>query len=98
MTRYTLFLSAILLLSRTGADPARTRRVLYNLDGDSCLFTRANSKEPVAATVKDLKKLIEEICYRGSAVDTFLVCINAQVVYYPTKVGTMRGDRSTPEE
>lgn len=78
--------------------PARSRRVLYNLDGDSCLFTRANSREPVATTVEDVKRLIEEICYKGSRVDTFLVCINAQVVYYPTKVGTMRGARSTLEE
>jgi len=31
-------------------------------------------------------------------VDTVLVCINAQVMYYPTKVGTMRGTLSTPEE
>ncbi len=77
---------------------SRTRRVLYNLDGDSCLFTRAKSKEPVATNVADLKRLIEEIAYKGSRVDTFLVCINAQVVYYPTKVGTMRGARSTPEE
>jgi hypothetical protein len=27
-----------------------------------------------------------------------LVCVNAQVMYYPTKVGTMRGTLSTPEE
>ena len=27
-----------------------------------------------------------------------LVCVNAQVMYYPTKVGTLRGTLSTPDE
>jgi hypothetical protein len=82
-----------------GADaPARARRVLYNFDGDSCLVTRANSKGPVALDMDDLKRLVEEVAFDGSDVDTILVCINAQVMYYPTKVGTMRGTNSTPEE
>jgi hypothetical protein len=76
----------------------RPRRVLYNFDGDSCLSTKANSKGPVAVTVDDVKRLIEEVAYDGSRVDTVLVCINAQVMYYPTKVGTLRGTHSTPEE
>lgn len=76
----------------------RPRRVLYNFDGDSCLVTRANSKGPVALNVDDLKRLVAEVAYDGSQVDTILVCINAQVMYYPTKVGTMRGTSSTPEE
>lgn len=76
----------------------RTRRVLYNFDGDSCLTTKANSKGPVAVNVDDVKRLLEEIAYDGSRVDTVLVCINAQVMYYPTQVGTMRGTLSTPEE
>ena len=38
------------------------------------------------------------MAYEGSQVDTILVCVNAQVMYYPTKVGTMRGTLSTPEE
>ena len=78
--------------------PARARRVLYNFDGDSCLSTKANSKGPVAIDVNDVKRLIEEVAYEGSRVDTVLVCINAQVMYYPTQVGTMRGSLSTPEE
>jgi hypothetical protein len=76
----------------------RRRRVLYNFDGDSCLSTKANSKGPVPVAVDDVKRLIEEVAYQGSRVDTVLVCINAQVMYYPTKVGTMRGAHSTPEE
>ena len=56
------------------------------------------STEPVAVTEADLKRLVEEIAYDGSQVDTLLLCINAQVMYYPTKVGTLRGTLSTPEE
>ncbi len=64
----------------------RTRRVLYNFDGDSCLSTKAGSKGPVPVNIDDVKRLIEEVAYEGSRVDTVLVCINAQVMYYPTKV------------
>ncbi len=77
---------------------ARSRRVLYNFDGDSCLSTKAGSKGPVPVNIDDVKRLIEEVAYEGSRVDTVLVCINAQVMYYPTKIGTMRGTLSTPEE
>jgi hypothetical protein len=76
----------------------RSRRVLYNFDGDSCLSTKADSKGPVPVNIDDVKRLIEEVAYDGSRVDTVLVCINAQVMYYPTKVGTMRGTLSTPDE
>ncbi len=76
----------------------RSRRVLYNFDGDSCLSTKAGSKGPVPVHIDDVKRLIEEVAYDGSRVDTVLVCVNAQVVYYPTKVGTMRGALSTPDE
>lgn len=75
-----------------------TRRVLYNFDGDSCMSTKAGSKTPVAITVEDVKRLIEEVAFEGSRVDTVLVCINAQVMYYPTKVGTMRGALSSTQE
>jgi len=82
-----------------GSNPRqRARRVLYNFDGDSCMVTRAGAKGPVAITVDDVKRLIEEVAYDGSQVDTVLVCINAQVMYYPTKVGTLRGTLSTPDE
>ena len=82
--------------SEKNAQPAR--RVLYNFDGDSCMSRRADSKEPVAINVNDLKRFIREVAFKGSRVDTVLVCINAQVMYYPTKVGTMRGTQSTPAE
>ncbi len=84
--------------SKVPNQPQHARRVLYNFDGDSCLVTRAGGKGPVAVTVDDVKRLIEEVAYDGSQVDTVLVCINAQVMYYPTKVGTMRGTLSTPDE
>ncbi|MEZ6048294.1 MAG: family 10 glycosylhydrolase [Planctomycetaceae bacterium] len=100
-----LILPAIVVSSVVAQDKAepdelttRTRRVLYNFDGDSCLSTKANSKGPVPVDVDDVKQLIEEVAYDGSRVDTILVCINAQVMYYPTQVGTMRGTLSTPEE
>jgi hypothetical protein len=78
--------------------PARLRRVLYNFDGDSCMFTKAGTKGPVAITRDDLSRLIEEVAFDGSQVDTILVCVNAQVMYYPTGIGTMRGTQSTSEE
>lgn len=74
------------------------RRVLYNFDGDSCLFTKAGSKGPVPITVQDVRRLIQEVAYEGSRVDSVLVNVNAQVMYYPTRVGTLRGTLSTPEE
>ncbi len=109
---FRIAIAAILLMSLTtagrGADqsqsltekkvPQRTRRVLYNFDGDSCLTTKAGGKGPVPVNADDVKHLIAEVAYEGSLVDTVLVCINAQVMYYPTKVGTMRGTQSTPEE
>ena len=55
-------------------------------------------KGPVPVNVDDVKRLIEEVAYDGSRVDTILICVNAQVMYYPTKVGTMRGTLSTPTE
>ena len=76
----------------TSPGPAsRERRVLYNFDGCSCMFTKAGGKGPVPVTADDVKRLIEEVAYEGSRVDTVLVCINAQVMFYPTKVGTMLG-------
>ena len=81
-------------LASEAEQPQRTRRVLYNFDGDSCLSTKAGSKGPVVVHADDVKRLIEEVAYNGSLVDTVLICINAQVMYYPTKVGTMRGTLS----
>jgi hypothetical protein len=76
----------------------RRRRVLYNFDGDSCLATKAGGRGPVSVNVDDVKRLIEEVAFGGSRLDTVLVCVNAQVMYYPTAVGTMRGTLSTPAE
>ena len=78
--------------------PAKPRRVLYNFDGDSCLTTKAGGKGPVPVQIDDVKRLIDEVAYEGSRVDSVLVCVNAQVMYYPTKIGTLRGTHSTPEE
>ncbi|MEN9576390.1 MAG: hypothetical protein RL514_4245 [Verrucomicrobiota bacterium] len=55
------------------------------------MSTKAGGKGPVVVTTEDLKRLIEEVAYADSPADTVLLCINAQVMYYPTKVGTMRG-------
>ena len=103
--RWMLLFFCVLPNTGLGQSPPDTnhrdsgkRRVLYNFDGDSCLSTKANGKGPVPVNVEDVKRLIEEVAYDGSCVDTVLVCINAQVMYYPTKVGTMRGTLSTPEE
>lgn len=74
------------------------RRVLYNFDGDSCMSTKAGGKGPVAVSRDDVIRLIDEVAYEGSQVDSVLVCVNAHVMYYPTKVGTMRGTLSTAEE
>ena len=93
-----LLLGCVICQPLFAAEVRTSRRVLYNLDGDSCLTSRAGSTEPVAVTEADLKRLVAEVAYEGSQVDTLLLCINAQVMYYPTKVGTLRGALSTPEE
>ncbi len=74
------------------------RRLLSNLDGDSCLATRAGVKGPAAVGASDVRRLVEEVAFAGSRVDTVAVCVAAQVTYYPTSVGTMRGDDSTAGE
>lgn len=77
---------------------ARARRILYNLDGDSCLTLRAGRDGPGPVTTNDLVRIVAELAGPGAQVDTLLVCVNAQVMYYPTRVGTLRGTLSTPEE
>ena len=85
-------------VSESGAASARSRRVLYNFDGDSCMTRKAGTKQPERITVDDIKRFIKAVAYEASRVDTVLICINAQVMYYPTRVGTMRGMYSTPLE
>jgi hypothetical protein len=79
-------------------DQKRMRRVLYNIDGDSCMSTKAGTKGWTEVGADDLKQAIREVTFEGSQVDTVLVCIIAQVMYYPTKVGTLRGTLSTADE
>lgn len=76
----------------------RTRRILYNLDGDSCMTLVAGRNGPGPLTTAHLTNIVAELTAPGSQVDTLLVCINAQVTYYPTAAGTMRGGTSTPDE
>ena len=76
----------------------KVRRILYNNDGDSCMFLKKNSKGPAIVTAEDLKRIVEEIAYPGGQVDTLLLYINSQSTYYPSKVGSMRGTECTPEE
>jgi hypothetical protein len=83
--------------SEVDAAPAQ-RRILYNLDGDSCMTLKAGRKGPGPIDTADLRRIVEELTAKGSQVDTLPVCINAQVLYFPTRVGTLRGTLSTPEE
>lgn len=76
----------------------RKRRILYNLDGDSCMTLKKGSKEATVITDEDLRAIVAEITQPGSQVDTLLVCINAQVTYYPSRIGTMRGVLATEAE
>jgi hypothetical protein len=74
------------------------RRLLYNLDGDSCMTLIAGRQGPGPLGTPDLVRIISDLTQPGSQVDTFLLCANAQVMYYPTRVGTQRGALSTLEE
>ncbi len=93
--RATLDMIAVPVPRRQGV---RKRRILYNLDGDSCLFLKKGRRGPGPITADDLRTVVHEITAPGSQVDTLLVCVNAQVTYYPTKVGTLRGSDCTPQE
>lgn len=101
---FPLCLGLLLLAESTAATApnppptARARRILYNLDGDSCLTLVAGRKGPGPITTNDLRRIVTELTSPGSQVDTLLVCVNAQVMYYPTRVGTLRGTLSSPEE
>ena len=84
--------------AETAPPQTRPRRVLYNFDGCSCVFTKAGGKGPLPVGIDDVKRLIEEVAYEGSRVDTVLVCVNAQVMYYPTSVGTMLGEPPSKDD
>ncbi|MED5448923.1 MAG: hypothetical protein VYA62_11915 [Planctomycetota bacterium] len=95
-------LVAVLLLAPStpsrAEKPVRQRRILVNYDGGSTLYSRKGSQGPVRLTAEDLREAIREVSFEGSQVDTVLLCVNAQVMYCPTKVGTMLGSLATPEE
>ena len=86
------------LRAAENAPEARRRRILINNDGDSCMVWKKGGHGPTQITADDLRASVEEIAYPGSQVDTLLVCICARAMYYPSKVGTMRGTLASPEE
>lgn len=91
-----------MLLTSCSADetvrPRSPRRILYNLDGDSCINFKKGVYKPVETTADDLRTIVDEVSFPGSQVDTFLVNVLAQSMYYPTRIGTMRGTLSSPAD
>ncbi len=61
------------------ADAPRARRILYNLDGDSCLTRIGGRDGPGPLGTRDLTRLLEELTAPRSQVGTRRVCVNAQV-------------------
>lgn len=99
---FTLFLLALAspccVNAEDAAQPQKRRRILYNLDGDSCINFKKGVYNPVETNADDLRTIVDEISFPGSQVDTFLVNVLAQSMYYPTKIGTLRGTLSSPED
>ena len=87
----------VLVVTLVAVDHA-TAALIYNDDGDGVMWHKKDSLGPTTITVEDLKNAVREISYEGSQVDALLLCVNAQVMYYPTTVGTMRGELSTAAE
>ncbi|MBI2927819.1 MAG: hypothetical protein HYY24_19175 [Verrucomicrobia bacterium] len=87
-----------LWLGASALADTKARRILYNLDGDSCMTLKAGRKGPGPITPDDLRTIFAELTRPSSQVDTLLVCVNAQVMYYPSKAGTMRGTLATEAE
>ena len=75
----------------------KQRRILYNCDGCSVMFLKAGSYKPAELTEADLRQAVDEIAGPGSQVDTWLICVNAQVMYYPSRIGTMVGSLVSAE-
>ncbi len=92
---YTL---AVMLAAVDYTAAAPQRQLIYNNDGDGVMWHKKDSMGPTPITVEDLRTAVREISYEGSQMDTLLLCTNAQVMYYPTAAGTMRGELSTPAE
>ena len=98
---FSILVAVLLLAPSTPSraeKPFRQRRILVNYDGGSTLYSRKGSQGPVRLTVEDLREAIREVSFEGSQVDTVLLCVNAQVMYYPTRVGTMLGSLATTEQ
>ncbi len=87
-----------LWLGASALADTKARRILYNLDGDSCMTLKAGRKGPGPITADDLRTIVAELTRPSSQVDTLLVCVNAQVMYYPSTAGTMRGTLATAAE
>jgi hypothetical protein len=88
---FLLALTSTLCAEEPAQQQHRKRRILCNYDGWGVLLDRKGSKKHVAITVNDLKEAIREVTEEGSQVDAVLLCVNARVMYYPTKVGTVLG-------
>ena len=90
---------AVLLAATTvpaaepAAEHAKKRRILYNSDGCSIFMFKKGVYKPTAMTIDDLRNVVAEVAFPGSQVDTFLMCVNAQVTFWPSKAGTMIGSR-----
>ncbi len=65
------------------------RRILYNSDGWNIFANYARPGEPVDRQV--LRRRVTEVA--GTQVDTFVLCVNAGLVYYPGGPVPMYGDR-----
>lgn len=88
------FQTSVARADEPAANPHR-RRIIYNLDGDSCMVYKKGIYKPTEITADDLRAIVNEISFPGSQVDTLLVNVLAQSMYYPTKIGTMRGTQSS---
>ncbi len=65
-----LFGMAVLLGSHSIAaeesnSPSQARRILYNLDGCSCIFYKKNVYAPCAITTADLRAIVDELTQPG---------------------------------
>ena len=78
--------------------PVKQRRILYNCDGCSCMFYKKDVYTPGVITEEDLRAIVDELTQPGSQVDTLLLCVNAQILFYPSDVGTMIGSLATAKQ
>ena len=96
----TLIILAAMVTSAFAETPAQqpTRRILYNSDGCSILIYRNGMYRPTTFGPEHLDTIVDEITPAGSQVDTYLLCVNAQVTFYPSEKGTMIGSRHGAKE